>query len=384
MDLPTFQQCYAILPEAMLILAADGEILAVNPAASALFRGKPAALQGLRLQALVVDPEPKLGHFLTQCQRSRELLPGALIARCFDGSTAACRAEAGLLVPHSEAQPGQILLRLLPKEATTSRFLALNERIESLNSEIAHRQRTEVEMVRTNEELRRVNSDLEQFAYSASHDLREPLRMVSIYSELLQRRYSGNLDAQAHEYLRICVEGARRMEALVADLLTYTQAVTPSDEPIVPVAPNEVINQVLSNLREAIKESCARVECAPLPKVTVRDVHLLQLFQNLISNALKYRAKEPPVIRITGQPEGAMWRISIYDNGLGIAAEYADEIFGLFKRLHTSDAYAGTGIGLAICEKIVHRYGGRIWVESEGEGKGSAFHLTLPGTNRDS
>jgi light-regulated signal transduction histidine kinase (bacteriophytochrome) len=319
-----------------------------------------------------------------QCQRSREFLPGALTARCFDGSTVACRAEGGLLAAQTEVLPAKILLRLLPKEATTSRFLELNSRIESLNAEIVHRQRTEVEMVRTNEELRRVNSDLEQFAYSASHDLREPLRMVSIYSELLQRRYCGNLDAQADEYLRICVEGSRRMETLVADLLTYTQAVSPSDEPIVPVVTNKVVAQVLSNLNDAVHESRARVECAPLPKVMVRDVHLLQLFQNLISNALKYRAKEAPVIRITGQPEGAMWRISIYDNGLGIASEYADEIFGLFKRLHAADAYAGTGIGLAICKKIVHRYGGRIWVESAGEGKGSAFHFTLPGTNRDS
>jgi PAS domain S-box-containing protein len=379
MEPAAFQHCYDLLPEALLLVSADGKLVAANPAACTLCGNGLDALQSRCIQELTSDPEPKVSRFLVQCQRSRELLPGALTIRRDDGSTVPCRAEGALFSPRTEAAPAQVLLRLLPKEMTTSRFLVLNERIDALNREIAERRRAEAALVRANEELRRANADLEQFAYSASHDLREPLRMVAIYSELLQRRYQGRLDARADEYLRLAIEGARRMEALVADLLAYMQAISSHDEPIVPTAAGIVLDQALSNLKGAIKASRATIKCSPLPNLLVRDVHLLQVFQNLISNALKYRGEAASVIRITAQSEGQMWRISIHDNGIGIAPEYAEQVFGLFKRLHTSDQYSGTGIGLAICQKIVHRYGGRIWVESEGPGTGSNFCFTLPG-----
>jgi GAF domain-containing protein len=236
------------------------------------------------------------------------------------------------------------------------------------------------ESQRSNEELKRANADLEQFAYSASHDLKEPLRMVGVYSQMLQRKYNGKLDAAADEYLGHMVEGSRRMDMLIRDLLAYTQAVKSGDDEVTAVNTAKVLEQALANLTGAIRESGANIVTRDLPPaLRVKDVHLLQVFQNVIGNAIKYRGELPPEIEITAQEERAMWRICVHDNGIGVPPEYAQQVFGIFRRLHATDKYAGTGIGLAICQRIVERYGGRIWVESEGEGRGSTFCFTLPG-----
>jgi PAS domain S-box-containing protein len=241
-------------------------------------------------------------------------------------------------------------------------------------------QRTQNALMHSNEELRRANADLEQFAYSASHDLKEPLRMVAIYSQLLKRKYHGQLDAEADGYLDITMEGATRMQALVSDLFNYTQAATTTlTEPVNSIAADAVLNKALLNLKSAVEESGAKINRAPLPKLLLEETHLLLLFQNVVGNAIKYRGEKAPVIGISAEREGNLWRISVYDNGIGIQPEYQDQVFGIFKRLHTSDRYSGTGMGLAICQKIVHRYGGRIWVESKGAGQGSTFCFTLPG-----
>jgi PAS domain S-box-containing protein len=233
---------------------------------------------------------------------------------------------------------------------------------------------------RSNEELRRANADLEQFAFSASHDLKEPLRMVTIYSQMLERKYGKKLDPQAEEYFGYVINGAQRMNELVEDLLAYTQAAPPSHSEVVPPAETDrVLDNTLANLKRALDESGATIQRRPLPVLLIAEVHLTQLFQNVIENALKYRGDERPHITIEAARDGELWRISINDNGMGIAPQYAEQVFGIFKRLHTSDKYSGTGIGLAICQRIVHRYGGRIWVESKGEGKGSTFFFTLPG-----
>jgi PAS domain S-box-containing protein len=234
---------------------------------------------------------------------------------------------------------------------------------------------------RSNEGLRRANADLEQFAYSASHDLKEPLRMVAIYSQMLQRKYHQSLDNQADEYLSYMVQGAQRMDMLVRDLLEYTQAVTLTEVGTTePVDASAVLQQALINLKGAITESSASVSAPTnLPRILVRDAHLLQLFQNMIGNAIKYRAHAPPQVTVTADRDGLMWRLCIHDNGIGIAPQYVDQVFGIFRRLHAADKYTGTGIGLAICQKIVTRYGGRIWAESKGEGKGTTFCFTLPG-----
>ena len=244
--------------------------------------------------------------------------------------------------------------------------------------DITERKRIEEALRRSNEDLRRANDDLNQFAYSASHDLQEPLRMVAIYSQLLARAYPDALDATAREYIDFLLQGARRMERLIKDLLEYTRAVNITDESVAPVDTGLVLDQALANLGAAVDENGAVIDREPLPRVRVKDIHLLQLFQNLIGNAIKYRKPgEAPRVRVSSEPAGPMVKFAIADNGIGIPADYRTQVFGIFKRLHTNDKYSGTGIGLAICQRIVERYDGRIWVDSE-EGVGSTFYFTLP------
>ncbi|MBV8551111.1 MAG: PAS domain S-box protein [Acidobacteriaceae bacterium] len=227
------------------------------------------------------------------------------------------------------------------------------------------------------DELRRANQDLEQFAYSASHDLQEPLRGVKIYSELLRRRYRDKLEGQALEFLDYLSASASRMEMLIRDLLAYTQ-VTKLEAAEEDADANEALTDTLANLNGAVMQSGARVTSDPLPRVRVHDTHLKQLFQNLVGNAIKYRSPERvPAVHVSAKRQDQYWLFSVIDNGIGIEPEYKERIFGLFKRLHTGDEYSGTGIGLAICQRIVDRYHGRIWVESE-PGKGSNFLFTLP------
>jgi light-regulated signal transduction histidine kinase (bacteriophytochrome) len=228
-----------------------------------------------------------------------------------------------------------------------------------------------------NQALRRANEDLEQFAFSASHDLREPLRTVAVYTEMLKRHFGDKLDPKAETFINFTVAGARRMEALMKDLLTYVQTARGTDEAPPAIDSSQVLNRTLANLQTAMLESGASVLCSDLPSVQVHSVHLEQLFQNLISNAIKYRCTAPPHVEIEARRAHQEWIFSVKDNGIGIDPQYAKQVFGIFKRLHSSESYSGTGIGLAICQKIVERYGGRIWVESE-LGKGAAFFFTLP------
>ncbi len=228
-----------------------------------------------------------------------------------------------------------------------------------------------------NDELRRANEDLEQFAYSASHDLREPLRGVKIFSELLEQRLKGTLGEQEMAYLEYLRNGAGRLEALVNDLLAYTQ-VDQADHAGEREPAGQALEAALANLGNAIEESGASIEPGQLPAVQVHTAHLQLVFQNLIGNAIKYRrAGVPPRVDVSARRHNDQWVFAVRDNGIGIEPEYRAAIFGLFKRLHNQDRYGGTGIGLAICKRIVERHYGRIWVESE-VGKGSTFFFTLP------
>ena len=231
--------------------------------------------------------------------------------------------------------------------------------------------------VRVQEEVRRANQYLEQFAFSASHDLQEPLRGINIYSELLERELGSNLNPDARKYMGYLRSGATHMEALVRDLLAYTD-VGKFEEPAVPVDANEALEVALSALSSAVTEAGARVTSDPLPTVQVHKTHLQQLFQNLVGNAIKYRSAERIAeVHISAKRQNGHWVLAVSDNGIGIESEYRENIFGLFKRLHNNREYPGTGIGLAICQRIVDRYHGRIWVESEPR-KGSTFRFTLP------
>jgi PAS domain S-box-containing protein len=227
-------------------------------------------------------------------------------------------------------------------------------------------------------ELERSNAELQQFAYVASHDLQEPLRMVASYTQLLSRRYKGKLDEAADEFIAYAVDGANRMQTLINDLLAYSRVST-QGKAFEPTDCEDVLNQALANLRVALKESDAVVTHDPLPTVMGDDVQLMQLFQNLIGNAIKFRDEKPPAIHIGVERKVTEreWLICVRDNGIGMDAQYADRIFVIFQRLHSREEYPGTGIGLSVCKKVVERHGGRIWVESR-PGEGSTFYFTLP------
>ena len=290
------------------------------------------------------------------------------------------------MLPRNSAEfPVEITLKPLQTEEgllVISAIRDITERkhaeqeIRELNTRLEHRvaKRTR-ELQESNEALRQSNDDLNQFAYAAGHDLQEPLRMVALYSELLQQNYVGKLDEEANQYISYIVGGALRMERLLKDLLVYSQTASFAS-PVAPVDCEAVIKQVLFNLHVSIEESGASVRWGDLPAVQADQVRMIQLFQNLIGNAIKYRTQDPPSIQITARRCDEDYLFEIQDNGLGIPPEYAEQVFGVFKRLH-GNAYPGTGIGLAICQRIVETYGGRIWVESV-LGSGSKFCFTLP------
>lgn len=226
------------------------------------------------------------------------------------------------------------------------------------------------------EELKRSNADLEQFAYVASHDLQEPLRMVASYCQLLQKRYGERLDSDAREFIAFAVDGATRMQRLINDLLAYSR-VGRKDTKFVPVNCEEVLDSVRKSLQGAIRESGAQIEASTLPTIMADPTQIWQLFHNLIGNALKFRGEQPPCIRVDVRRENAMWAFSVSDNGIGIDPRYKEKIFAIFSRLHGPTEFSGTGIGLAIAKKVIDRLGGKIWVES-APGQGSTFHFSLP------
>jgi signal transduction histidine kinase len=265
--------------------------------------------------------------------------------------------------------------------------LTFDEMAATLEQRVAELQRAETELKALNEdlekrvldrtlELRRSNEDLEQFAYVASHDLQEPLRMITNYLQLLRQRYKDKLDAGADDFIGFALDGSKRMHQLIHDLLTYSRVGTHGKE-FVRTDCAQALANALANLRMAIEESKAEITHDSLPTVKGDEVQLTQLFQNLISNAVKFRGEAVPKLHIGVQRSGAEWEFSVRDNGIGIATEDFQRIFVVFQRLHSREKYPGTGIGLSVCKKIVERHGGRIWVESK-PGQGTTFYFTLP------
>jgi signal transduction histidine kinase len=245
-----------------------------------------------------------------------------------------------------------------------------------LEGEIAERKQTEEELEKRTRELSRSNDELKQFAYVASHDLQEPLRMVTAYLTRLENNCGDKLDDKGKVYLGFAVEGGLRARNLVQDLLTFSR-IDAQGKPFQETDMDTVMDVVTNNLAVQIKEQRAMVTHGPLPHVTADDGQMVQLLQNLVSNGIKFRKEEDPQVRVECTRQGNDWLFTVQDNGIGLDQQYADKIFVIFQRLHTKEEYPGSGIGLAISKKIVERHGGRIWVESE-MGKGSSFHFTLP------
>ncbi len=363
-----FRSLLEAAPDAMIISADDGRISLVNSQVEVVFGFRREELMGENVRRLVPDwsshaGAPDGGTDIWQGQME-------LWARRKSGhqfpveiSLSPLQTEEGLLVTTAIRD---ITQRRRAEDAIRELNLTLEQRVA---------ERTE-ELLRSNEALRQSNDDLNQFAYAASHDLQEPLRMVSLYSQMLQRKYGDKLGADADEFISYIVGGAKRMEQLLRDLLSYSQTGSSSEGPIHPVDCAAAIQKVMLNLQASIEQNRATITWDTLPIVHAHEIRMVQLLQNLVGNAIKYRSAEPPNIHIAAEHRGADWAFSVSDNGIGIDPEYAQEVFRIFRRLH-GQAYPGTGIGLAICQRIVESYGGRIWVESSG-GRGSRFCFTFP------
>jgi light-regulated signal transduction histidine kinase (bacteriophytochrome) len=235
---------------------------------------------------------------------------------------------------------------------------------------------SQTELAKKVKELARSNEELEQFAYVASHDLQEPLRMISTYAELLSTQYRGKLDATADQYIHYAVDGAVRMQTLIHDLLEFSR-IGRAETSLKITNCEEELKHVVSNLQAAIDETGAVVTCGPLPVVMARAVQLRQVFQNLVANAIKFHDGKPPKIAVSAERKKSEWVFSVTDNGISIAPENTQKIFAIFQRLHTRAEYPGNGIGLAICKKIVEQHGGTIWVEPQAT-EGATFKFTWP------
>ncbi len=281
--------------------------------------------------------------------------------------------------PFTDADGSPLILEMdvdvTEQRQTQNALKKINETLEEQVKE-----RTQ-ELSKSNIELKRSNKELKQFAYISSHDLQEPLRMVTSFTQLLERRYKGQLDNEADEYIEFIVEGAHRMKYLIDDLLTFSRLNTQAKK-FENVNLETVLNEVLSNLTVSIEESNAIITHDPLPTVNADKTQMMQVFQNLIANAIKFHGSNPPKIHISAHKDEKEWKFAVTDNGIGIDPEYQKQIFEVFKRLHTREEYPGSGIGLSVSQKIIRRHGGNIWVESE-LGKGSTFYFTIPHSIND-
>jgi PAS domain S-box-containing protein len=351
-------------PDAMVVVNHAGEIVLLNVQAEKQFEYSRDELVGQKVKNII--PEGFAERLLADGLRSAE---EALAQQIGTGIELHGRRKNGSEFP--------IELMLSPLESAEGTLVTAAIR------DITTRKRAESHLLQKVQELNRSNEELQQFANIASHDLQEPLRMVASYTQLLSRRYKGKLDSDADEFIAFAVDGAARMQRLIQDLLAFSRVGTKGTE-LLETSSEEALQQALLNLRGAVEDSGALVSHDPLPMVMADEMQLTQLFQNLVGNAIKYQKSEIPKVHISAAMNGEdKWNISVKDNGLGIDPQYFEKIFGMFQRLHKREEFAGTGIGLAICKKIVERHGGKIYVESE-PGQGSTFSFTLARTERKS
>lgn len=352
-ELRVFSTVFETNLEGVVIADLHGEILHANKTVTAVLGYTPQEMSGMELQTLHAEREQALSETVWDAVRQGGQWQGAIWLR---------------------RKSGQEFPAWMNVTGATDKRGAVTHLIAEFSDITTFKQTQEALVART-DELARSNRELEQFAYVASHDLQEPLRMVASYTQLLARRYKDKLDEDANEFIHYAVDGAMRMQALINDLLTISRVGT-RGKPLQPCDSGLALEHALVNLRMAVQESGANITHDQMPLVVADMSQLTQLLQNLVGNALKFHGGDVPSIHIGAQRDGQEWIISVRDNGIGIAPEFFDRIFIIFQRLHGKQEYPGTGIGLAVCKKIVERHGGRIWVESE-PGKGAAFLFTL-------
>ncbi len=351
-------------PDAMVVVNQAGEIVLLNVQAEKQFGYSRDELVGQKVKSII--PEGFAERLIADGTRSAA---AALAQQIGTGIELSGRRKDGSEFP--------IEIMLSPLENAEGILVTAAIR------DITARKKAEANLLQMIEELNRSNEELGQFANIASHDLQEPLRMVVSYTQLLSSRYKGKLDSDADEFISFAVDGASRMQRLIRDLLTYSRAGTKGGD-LLDTSSEKALKQALINLSDAIKESGALVTHDPLPTVQADEMQLVQLFQNLVGNGIKYQSPGVPRVHISAVKNGGQkWIFSVRDNGLGIDSQYFEKIFGMFQRLHKREEFGGTGIGLAICKKIVERHGGRISVESQ-LGQGSTFHFVLAGSEAKS
>ena len=349
-------------PNAMIMVSRDGRIELVNSQTEKLFGYSREQLLGQSVEVLV-PKRYRAGHGALRTSFLRDPLARPMGA----GRDLFGVRKDGTEVP--------IEIGLNPISTSHGDFVL------AAIIDISERKRAEDELHASNTALLRANEYLNQFAFAASHDLQEPLRMITSYSQLLLKGYRGQLDGEAETCIRFITEGTKRMRELLADLLAYTQVTGESHEAEdvqerMTVNLNRVFQTAVENCKTTIAEASATVTSDALPLVNGHEPHFVQLFQNLIANGLKYRSDRPPRVHVSAERQNGLWRFAVKDNGMGIAPEYHKQIFGVFKRLH-GKTIPGTGIGLAICQRVIERYHGQIWVESQ-PGDGATFYFTLP------
>ena len=344
----------------MTISSPQGEVVEVNDALCGMLGLPRAALMGRRWEDYT-HPED-----VAETLRMRN--------RTVAGEIEAHQMQKRFIRADGGVMHAEVAVRSIRDPDGSLRFLVglVQDVTERIHAQQALQERTA--------ELERSNRDLEQFAYIASHDLQEPLRMVATFTQLLQERYRGRLDAQADEFIHYAADGATRMQHLIRDLLAFSRIGSGGRE-LERVDSARALEQAVANLRALREESGASIVAESLPAVLANPTLLVQLFQNLVGNALKFRGSDPPLVRVSARRAGRMWEFAVADNGIGIAPAHHERIFGLFKRLHGRERYPGTGIGLALCRKIVEHHGGAIRVES-APGRGATFYFSAPAADK--
>jgi two-component system, chemotaxis family, sensor kinase Cph1 len=350
-----FLEVIESMSEAWVLMDRVGRVQRANPAAAALLECEEAELVGRPFADICgSDVIPATPWHLLERAPSGRLPPFDVEIRTQTGRLVPVNISVGLV----RDRRGKVI------------------GIQAVANDITERKQAEAALARQAEELARSNTELQQFAYVASHDLQEPLRMMASFAQLLAKRYKEQLDADANEFIDYIVDGAARMQRLINDLLSYSR-VGSRGKDFAPTDCAAVLRTVCANLRAAIEESGAVVITDSLPTVMADETQLVQLFQNLLGNAIKFRGDKPVLICVGAERRGNDWLFQLRDNGIGIEPQYVERIFLIFQRLHSRSQYPGTGIGLAIAKKIVERHAGRIWVESK-PGKGSTFYFILP------